>query len=226
MAKRQQAPRSRSRSPARHPPGGGGFLRGLGLGLAVAVGVYFYHAGPPDWFGGSSGESEDASRPDSPRTSFDFYDLLPKKVVTVDEPALSSSSEEKSQARRSSTPPPPPRRAPVRPPPTPAASTGETSTPPQPQTPSAPSTAPSPVPPNARYGVQAGSFREKDEADRLRGSLILEGMEPRIRTSRAADGTWHRVVLGPYQDRAAAEAARSRLRGARGIDGRIVREEE
>ena len=224
MAKRQQAPRSRSRSPARHQPEGGGFLRGLGLGLAVAVGVYFYHAGPPDWFGGSSGESEDASRPpDSPRTSFDFYDLLPKKEITVDEPAP-SSSEGRPQARPPSIPPPPPRSAPTRPPPAPAASTGGTSTPPQP--PPAPSAAPSPAPANARYGVQAGSFREKDEADRLRASLILEGMEPRIRTSRTANGTWHRVVLGPYQDRAAAETARSRLHGARGIDGRIVREEE
>ena len=49
-------------------------------------------------------------------------------------------------------------------------------------------------------------------------------MDSHIRTSRTADGVWHRVMVGPFEDRAAAEKASSRLRTSRELDGRIVRE--
>ena len=69
-----------------------------------------------------------------------------------------------------------------------------------------------------------GSFRERREADRLRAELALGGFESSIRTADTANGTWHRVMLGPFRGRAAAEAAKARVLTARGIEARIVPE--
>ena len=70
--------------------------------------------------------------------------------------------------------------------------------------------------------MQVGAFRERKEADRLRATLALGGFESSIRTNDTADGTWHRVMLGPFQGREAAEAAKARVRSAQGIEARIV----
>ena len=74
------------------------------------------------------------------------------------------------------------------------------------------------------YRVQVGSFRERREADRLRAELALGGFESSIQTMDTANGTWHRVMLGPFRGRAAAEAAKARVLTARGIEARIVPE--
>jgi cell division protein FtsN len=69
--------------------------------------------------------------------------------------------------------------------------------------------------PPARYVLQAGAFRSLADADRLRATLALSGLEATIQTV-AVDGhaTWHRVRLGPYSDLGALQAARARLRQA------------
>ena len=195
---------------------GGGFLRGLVLGLAVAAGVQLYHGGLPDWFGGSGGGGADpAGRIEPPKTNFDFYRLLPKSEVRVDEPAASGGA----------VPPPAPAE---RAPPPPSTTTPRPAT--APARPSTVTSAPSPREPAAaptsdprEYRIQAGSFREKREADRLRASLALGGFESRIQTRDTAGGTRHRVMLGPFRGREAAEAAKARLRAAQGIDALIVR---
>lgn len=196
-------------------------MRSALLVLAGAAGVHLYHAGPPDWMAGSSSGSVTAERPASPRTSFDFYNLLPKQEVVVDEPA----------------PPPPKEAPPARPAPTPATPAARSASPRTPPVPAAPpaaprepaasaasAAAPAASAPAGRYRIQAGAFRERGDADRLRASLILEGMDSHIRTSRTGDGIWHRVMVGPYEDRAEAERTSVRLRASRGLDGRIVRE--
>ena len=59
----------------------------------------------------------------------------------------------------------------------------------------------------AEYLVQAGSFREQDEADRLRARLMLTGMgtDIRIDTRDSEDDVWHRVVIGPFNSKQDAE---------------------
>ena len=217
------ARKSRQARPAGKQGGrqGGGFLRGLALGLAVAAGVQVYHAGLPDWFGGSGGDSADpAARIEPSKTNFDFYRLLPKTEVRVGEPAAPGGA----------VPPPAPaeRTAPRPSTATPRPSTAASGRkPPEPAVAPAPTPAPTPTPAPAsasrEYRVQAGSFREKKEADRLRASLALGGFESRIQTRDTAGGTRHRVMLGPFRGRDAAEAAKARLRAAQGIDALIVR---
>ena len=191
MARRQQPARSTRRK--------GGFLRGLALGLAVAAGVQVHHAGLPDWFGEADDEpAGDASRIEPPKTNFDFYRLLPRTEVRVDDSDLPGAS------------PSAPGQTATRPSATDGRKTART-----------PEVHPSGP---REFRVQVGSFRERKEADRLRAELALGGFESRIQTADTANGTWHRVMLGPFRSRAAAEAAKARVLTARGIEARIVPE--
>ena len=61
-----------------------------------------------------------------------------------------------------------------------------------------------------RYILQAGSFKSAADADRLRARLILLGLDARIEDVSANGELWHRVQVGPFEDR-------SRLSKARGI---------
>ena len=63
-----------------------------------------------------------------------------------------------------------------------------------------------------RYMLQAGSFRDPADAERMRARLILEGL-PNVRTDRSegSNGTWYRVRLGPFDNRTAMSQASNRL---------------
>lgn len=188
---------ARKHQPVRPSRGRGGFARGLVVGLAVAAGVQVHHAGLPDWLDGSDDDSAgDPSRIEPPKTNFDFYRLLPRTEVRIDDSDLAVGIPAPTE-RSAALPSDPAGREPA----------------------SIPEVRPS----GAReYRVQVGSFRNKREADRLRASLALGGFESRIQTADTDDGTWHRVTLGPFRGREAAEAARARVLTARGIDARIV----
>ena len=213
MARKSRQARPAGKQGARQ---GGGFLRGLALGLAVAAVVQVYHGGLPDWFGGSGGDGTDPdARIEPSKTNFDFYRLLPKTEVRVGEPAAPGGAVP-PPAPAERTAPRPSTAASGRKPPEPAVAPAPTSAP-------APTPTPAPASASREYRVQAGSFREKKEADRLRASLALGGFESRIQTRDTAGGTRHRVILGPFRGRDAAEAAKARLRAAQGIDALIVR---
>ncbi|MET3999278.1 SPOR domain-containing protein [Marinobacterium sp. MBR-109] len=63
-----------------------------------------------------------------------------------------------------------------------------------------------------RYMLQAGSFRDPADAERMRARLILEGL-PGVRTDRSegSNGTWYRVRIGPFDNRTAMNQASNRL---------------
>lgn len=65
-----------------------------------------------------------------------------------------------------------------------------------------------------RYLMQCGAFRTADQASSLKSRLAVQGQSAQIRAGSNTSGTWHRVVLGPYASRPAAEQALSRLKGA------------
>jgi cell division protein FtsN len=67
------------------------------------------------------------------------------------------------------------------------------------------------------YILQAGSYKEAAEADRLRAKLALMGIESRIEKTKVGSVTWHRVTLGPYSRMASISVIRTRLR-QNGID--------
>ena len=61
----------------------------------------------------------------------------------------------------------------------------------------------------AQYLLQAGSFRQRADADRRRGELALLGLEATIEQSENNSGRWYRVYLGPFDKRSDMARARS-----------------
>lgn len=68
-----------------------------------------------------------------------------------------------------------------------------------------------------RYMIQAGSFREFSEADKLRARLALMGMESRVEKAKVGDVIWNRVKMGPFTRSTSVSNIKERLR-LQGID--------
>lgn len=65
--------------------------------------------------------------------------------------------------------------------------------------------------PKFEYRLQAGSFRNSDDAGRLRSQLILEGLPAYQEINNSGNGTWHRVFVGPFTDRSKLNKAQDQL---------------
>jgi cell division protein FtsN len=72
------------------------------------------------------------------------------------------------------------------------------------------------------YLLQAGSFRQREDADRRRAELLLLGLEPRIEETNSDNGRWFRVYLGPFNSHSAMTRARS-LTAAQDIDTLLLK---
>ena len=72
-----------------------------------------------------------------------------------------------------------------------------------------------------KYMLQAGSFREFKQADRMRAKLALMGIESRIEKAKVGSVTWYRIKLGPFTRMSSAGIIRSRLR-KNGIDAVVT----
>ena len=72
------------------------------------------------------------------------------------------------------------------------------------------------------YLLQAGSFRQREDADRRRAELILLGLEPEIEDSTGDNGRWFRVYVGPFESRSRLAKARS-LTAAQNIDTLLLK---
>lgn len=59
------------------------------------------------------------------------------------------------------------------------------------------------------YVLQAGSFRQREDADRRRAELLLLSLTPTVEESTGDNGRWYRVYLGPFESRSAMARARS-----------------
>jgi cell division protein FtsN len=67
------------------------------------------------------------------------------------------------------------------------------------------------------YLLQAGAFRQREDADSRRAQLIFLGLEPTIQASGAGAERLYRVYLGPYVTRQAMNKARA-LTAGEGIE--------
>lgn len=66
------------------------------------------------------------------------------------------------------------------------------------------------------YRLQVASFRSKEDAENLRASLILEGMQAYIESIEVKGSTWHRIFVGPFDNRSNMNKVQDKL-AARGI---------
>jgi cell division protein FtsN len=89
--------------------------------------------------------------------------------------------------------------------------------------PATPVQQPKPAADTTPYLVQAGSFQNRDDAEKLKARLALAGFEAGIVSiSIPEKGVWHRVRLGPYTGLAAVNATIASLK-ASGIPATAVR---
>ncbi len=51
---------------------------------------------------------------------------------------------------------------------------------------------------NKKYILQAGSFKSKNDAEKLKASLALLGFQAHIQSVTVNSTPWHRVRIGPY----------------------------
>jgi len=72
------------------------------------------------------------------------------------------------------------------------------------------------------YLLQAGSFRQRVDADRRRAEILLLGLEPKVEESSSDNGHWFRIYLGPFNSRSQMTRARS-LMAAQDIDTLLLK---
>jgi hypothetical protein len=73
-----------------------------------------------------------------------------------------------------------------------------------------------------QFLLQAGSFKQADDADRRRAELILLGLDAHVEDTTGDNGRWHRVYIGPFESRSRLAKARS-VTAQRGIDTLLLR---
>lgn len=137
----------------------------------------------------STAASEQPSKP-----KYDFYTLLPESEVIL--------------PPETKQPEPPPSKAVT---PAEAAKLDEAralaalsgQVPPPP-----PTVAKAPV---TQYFLQAGSFRQQAEAEKVRAQIILLGQDVRVENVKVRDEPWYRVLVGPYSSREQLGAAQKTL---------------
>ncbi|MBB3191103.1 SPOR domain-containing protein [Halomonas cerina] len=231
MASRPPTPRKRGattskRRPAAPPPRRGlpGWLWGL-AGLVAGFLISQHQHGTAPWQDtppvsplatvlpktpSEAPEGNDETRQPPSMPTFEFYTLLPESEVIA------------PSGKTASTATPPPR-------PTDEAETAEdpiarviaanqkTDAPPPEAAPAAGSAGT-----DKRYVLQAASFRDAGDARQLAGRLKDFGLLARISEVEATGGaTWHRVQVGPYQDRRELNRAQD-LMVTQGIDPLLI----
>ncbi|MCK8515184.1 SPOR domain-containing protein [Methylonatrum kenyense] len=205
-AKRGAQPRRKSRSRG-SAPAWFYMLLGFVPGLVIAWMVHNYHVGEdPEQLADSEPvtQADDVatSRDDDDRPRFEFYKLLSEsEVVVPDEPVelrrRPDEEEETSLGLEEQPVPEPPTAETDDDPPSEERETAEA----QPEAEDV-----------IQYLIQAGSFRNQEDADRLRARMALMGVEAEIQSVQIEGGeTWHRVRVGPITDRDRADRVRARL---------------
>ncbi|MBE9538248.1 MAG: SPOR domain-containing protein [Proteobacteria bacterium] len=76
--------------------------------------------------------------------------------------------------------------------------------------------------PTEFYLLQAGAFKQREDAESRRAQLLLLNLEPKIEETNSDNGRWYRVYLGPFQSRAKLNKARS-LTAAQNIDTLLLK---
>ncbi len=73
------------------------------------------------------------------------------------------------------------------------------------------------------YLVQLASFQRKEDAEHMKASLIMRGLDVRIKAANQSGGVWYRVVMGPFTARAQAEKVQAEIAHSEHISGIIRR---
>jgi hypothetical protein len=72
------------------------------------------------------------------------------------------------------------------------------------------------------YVLQAGSYRNEADADRVRAQLALQGVNARVQRVAVDTDVWHRVRIGPITNLDELNRVRRQLRAAE-VDALVIR---
>ncbi|MND80872.1 cell division protein FtsN [compost metagenome] len=228
MAKKKPAPKrgaSRYQAPARNPVPGWVWLA---MGLVIGAFVMFLNTLEPGRdevrrakpeqaaagnAGGSAGSSSGNGKaqvkptptppPQEPvKPKYDFYTLLPESEVIVPPEAVPKQAPAQPPAQKPVSPAEAAKIDAAR---AQAALNGETPPPP-------PVVAKAPI--TNQFFLQAGSFRKRDDADKVRAQIILLGQNVQVESGTVREETWYRVLVGPYANREQLASAQKQLAGS------------
>ena len=79
---------------------------------------------------------------------------------------------------------------------------------------------PPPMPPVAKaatateFFLQAGSFRKREDADKVRAQIILLGQNVQVESGTVREEIWYRVLVGPFANREQLAQAQKSLAGS------------
>ncbi len=62
-----------------------------------------------------------------------------------------------------------------------------------------------------RWILQAGSFKDPDDADERRAMLLLLGLDVQTQPVKVEGSTWHRVIVGPFDSTLERNRAQDKL---------------
>jgi cell division protein FtsN len=180
-----------------------------------------------------------SSVPKKPK--YDFYTLLPEKEVVIPDEELSAQVKAEAAAKLASQQQAalpvasgaaantlPNAAAPVASPVTPnvappQAANAIASTPVDTTTTSTPAVAtPVAAPKSGQLLLQAGAFRNNQQADDLKARIAMLGLVGRVEVVQTPAGEMHRVRLGPYATASELEQAKQKL-GNGGIQALVTR---
>jgi len=72
------------------------------------------------------------------------------------------------------------------------------------------------------YVLQAGSYKNFNDADRIRAQLALQGIESKVQKVSVDTDTWHRIRIGPISNLDELNRMRQKLRKS-DIDVLVIR---
>ncbi len=133
---------------------------------------------------------------EKPKPKYDFYTLLPEKEVVIPDAELQAQAE--AEARKNA--------APV-----------------NPATPDLVTATEEPAKVvESRFLIQAGAFKNQEEAENLKATIALTGEVARIESAEINGTTVYRVRLGPYNTASSLSAAKQAL-SSHGIEGQAIK---
>jgi cell division protein FtsN len=72
------------------------------------------------------------------------------------------------------------------------------------------------------YVLQAGSYRNESDADRVRAQLAMQGIDARVQRVAVDSDVWHRVRIGPISNLGELNKLRRQLQAAE-VDALVIR---
>lgn len=65
-----------------------------------------------------------------------------------------------------------------------------------------------------QYQMQCGAYKSNSQAQERKALIAFQGLESQVIKTKASQGIWYRVVLGPYENKRKAESDRHHLQRA------------